>query len=248
MALLGLERDGSGAPLVWLHGFTQTAVSARRFRSILTARHELLTLDLPGHGKNAEVVATLNETADLLAAAIPESTFALGGYSFGARVALHVALRHPHRVHQLVLLGASRGLPDVAQREERRESDERWAALIEREGTERFLDAWLAQPLFATLTSDEDERASRSVNAAGLASSLRHAGTGTQDWLGGRLHEITAPTLAMAGALDAKFSLEAVAIANAAASGSYVAIEAAGHAAHLERPELAARAVLAFLD
>lgn len=233
--------------MLWLHGFTQTRDSARRFRSILSGQHELLTLDLPGHGQNAQVVATLNETADLIVEAIAEPTFALGGYSFGARVALHVALRHPERVEQLVVLGASRGLAEPSLRAARRQLDERWAQLVEREGTERFLDAWLAQPLFATLNANDDERGARSVNAEGLASSLRHAGTGTQAWLGEQLGEITAPTLALAGALDTKFSLEAQAIANGVSRGLYALIDDAGHAAHLERPDDTADVMLSFL-
>ena len=67
MSLLGVQRRGSGPPLVWLHGFTQTKDSAHQFRSILAATHELLTLDLPGHGQNAAILASLPETAELLA-------------------------------------------------------------------------------------------------------------------------------------------------------------------------------------
>ena len=247
MALLGLRRDGSGAPLLWLHGFTQTSDSAHRFRSILSGQHELLTLDLPGHGQNAQVVANLNETADLIVEAIPEATFALSGYSYGARVALHVALRHPERVERLIVLGASRGFIEPSLRAARRQLDERWAQLLEREGTERFLDAWLAQPLFATLNANDDERGARSVDAEGLASSLRHAGTGTQAWLGEQLSAITVPTLALAGALDTKFSLEAKAIAEGVSQGSYTLIDNAGHAAHLEQPDSTAAVVRLFL-
>lgn len=206
-----------------------------------------MTLDLPGHGQNAQVVASLSETADQIAEAIPESTFSLGGYSLGGRVALHVALRHPDRIERLVLLGASRGLAEESLRAARRQLDERWAQLLEQDGTEKFLDAWLAQPLFATLATKDDERDARSVNADGLARSLRHAGTGTQEWLGEQLGAITAPTLALAGELDTKFSLEAAAIAEGVARGSHALIENAGHAAHLERADDTATRVLSFL-
>ncbi len=206
-----------------------------------------MTLDLPGHGQNAQVVATLSETADQIVEAIPETTFTLGGYSFGARVALHVALRHPERVERLIVLGASRGLAEAPLRAARRQLDERWAQLLERQGTAQFLDEWLAQPLFATLSANDDERDARSKNAEGLANSLRHAGTGTQAWLGEQLSLLRAPTLALAGALDTKFSLEAKAIAASVPHGSYDLIDHAGHAAHLEQPEQTAAAVLKFL-
>src|SRR5208282_6504575 len=98
MSLLGLERVGSGPVLVWLHGFTQSKNSAHEFLSILAGTHELLTIDLPGHGENASVAASLDETADLLVEVLPSEPFMLGGYSFGGRVALHVARRYPERL------------------------------------------------------------------------------------------------------------------------------------------------------
>ena len=89
---------------MWLHGFTQTKNSAHEFLSILAGTHELLTIDLPGHGENASVPRSLDETADLLVEVLPSEPFILGGYSFGGRVALHVALPPPRTSLPLVLL------------------------------------------------------------------------------------------------------------------------------------------------
>ena len=247
MPLLSYDRQGSGPTLVWLHGFTQTRSSAHQFRSILAGTNELLTPDLPGHGSAAQMSATLDETADLLARALPDEPVALGGYSFGARVALHLALRHGQRFSRLVLLGASRGIRDSAERAARRQRDEALASRIEAIGTEAFLDEWLAQPLFASLAPDVIERASRSADPRGLANSLRFSGTGTQEWLGPKLHLISVPTLALAGSNAAKFSREAKAIASGVENGALHLVEGAGHAAHLERPEPTARAIASFL-
>lgn len=247
MPLLSFDRHGSGPAFVWLHGFTQTRASAHQFRTILAGTCEVLTLDLPGHGTAATVSATLEETADLLAATLPDEPVALGGYSYGARVALHVALRHPTRVSRLVVLGATRGIKDEAERAGRRDRDEALARRIEAIGTRAFLDEWLAQPMFATLARDEIEMAARSSDASGLANSLRHSGTGSQEWLDDRLASITMPTLALAGEHDAKFTLEARAIARGVANGFYHPIANAGHAAHLEQPALSAETVQSFL-
>jgi 2-succinyl-6-hydroxy-2,4-cyclohexadiene-1-carboxylate synthase len=248
MSLLSVQREGSGSVLVWLHGFTQTSASAHQFRSILAGSHELLTLDLPGHGASSALRATLDECADLVASALPDGPLDLGGYSFGARVALHVALRHPQRIRRLVLLSATRGIEAEAQRLERREHDEALAARIELVGVEVFLDEWLSQPMFASLPHDPLERAARSADARGLANSLRLAGTGTQTWLAPHLHAISARTLALAGASDHKFAAEAKAIASGVHRGSFALIESAGHAAHLEQPAASARVVSAFLS
>jgi 2-succinyl-6-hydroxy-2,4-cyclohexadiene-1-carboxylate synthase len=247
MSLLGVQRHGSGPLLVWLHGFTQTKDSAHQFRSILAGTNELLTLDLPGHGENAGITATLDESADLLAEVLPGDPFDLGGYSFGARVALHFALLFPDRVNRLVLFGATRGIEDPGERDERRRSDNALAQRIEAIGADAFLDEWLAREMFASLPPDAVERAARSTNAVGLANSLRFAGTGMQRWLAPELATVSSPVLAVAGELDLKFSLEAQSIADAVADGKAVFVDDAHHAAHLERPERAAALVQSFI-
>jgi 2-succinyl-6-hydroxy-2,4-cyclohexadiene-1-carboxylate synthase len=248
MSLLSVQREGSGSSFVWLHGFTQTRASAHQFRSILAGSHELLTLDLPGHGSAQSLTATLEETADLVVLALPDEPVALGGYSFGGRVALHVALRHPERIEKLVLIGATRGIEIESLRNERRARDEALAARIEDLGVVAFLDEWLAQPMFAELPHDPLERAARSTNAAGLANSLRFAGTGTQAWLEPYLSNITAATLAIAGANDEKFGAEARAIAVGVNRGRDELVSGAAHAAHLERPEATVRLIESFLE
>ncbi len=246
MPLLTLDQHGSGTTITWLHGFTQTRASARQFRTILAGHHQVLTLDLPGHGTAAGVDATLPEIAELVLDALPHEPVILGGYSFGARVALHVALAAPSRVGALIVLGATRGIRDEGDRAQRRARDEALAAHIDEVGTDEFLREWLSLPLFATLGAKHDSE-SRSTDAHGLAQSLRLAGTGTQEWLGDRVCTLDMPVLALAGELDAKFVLEARAIAKDVAHGTFATIPGAGHAAHLEQPELVARAIENFL-
>lgn len=248
MSLLGLQRHGYGPTVVWLHGFTQTRDSAHSFRTILAGTNELLTLDLPGHGENAPLQATLNETADLLALKLGEKPFILGGYSLGARVALHFALKYPERLRGLVVLSATRGIERARERGDRRLRDEGLANRIEEVGTETFLDEWLAQPLFSSLPRDPLERAARSHDASGMANSLRRAGTGTQEWLSPRLATLGVPTLSLAGELDEKFTREATAIATAIPNGDVAIIVGAGHAAHVERPGLSAAPVQRFIS
>ncbi len=221
---------------MWLHGFTQTKDSAHRFCTILAGTYELLTLDLPGHGESASISASLNETADLLADALPTEPFILGGYSMGARVALHFALRHRERLTRLVVLSATPGLRDEAERTRRRRQDDVLADRIDLIGVDAFLDEWLAQPMFASLPHDPEERAARSRDASGLSDSLRRSGTGTQSWLGGALTSLDLPTLIVAGANDHKFVGEAQLLDDTLPNATVTLIAHAGHAAHLERP------------
>ena len=78
--------------------------------------------------------------------------------------------------------------------------------------------------------------------------SLRRAGTGTQVSLWPRLSEITAPLLAMAGALDTKFAALATELATAVPHGSVHLIDAATHACHLQQPAAVAAAIEQHLD
>ncbi|HET8990038.1 MAG TPA: alpha/beta fold hydrolase [Acidimicrobiales bacterium] len=247
MGLLEVAREGSGPTLVWLHGFTQTRDSARRYRSILATDYEVLSPDLPGHGSSAALSASLEETADLVAAVAGAGPLILGGYSMGARVALHVALRHPSLVSHLVLVSATAGIEDASERAARRDRDEALARRIERLGVPAFLEEWLAQPLFATLPRDPVERAARSTDAAGLADSLRRAGTGTQRWLLEDLARLDVPTVVIAGARDAKFVEAGTRLAGAMADARLVVLDGLGHAAHLEDPAAVAGAVADFL-
>ena len=63
----------------------------------------------------------------------------------------------------------------------------------------------------------------------------------------GRLGAIAAPALLIAGALDEKFSAIAREMAEALPDATMQLIEDAGHAAHVERPEVFGERVLAFL-
>lgn len=251
MSLLRVQRQGSGPTFVWLHGFTHTRESAHVFRSILAGTSELWTVDLPGHGVADTLSATLEETADLIADVLPDRPVALGGYSLGGRVALHVALRHGERLSRLVVVGASRGIENPADRSVRRSRDEQLAIRIESIGAEAFLNEWLDQSLFSSLVDDPMERSARSTHGAnsarGLAESLRRAGTGTQEWLAPRLGAIDVPTLALAGTNDAKFTVEASAIAQGVRTGTFDTVDHAGHAAHLEQPERTAERIAQFL-
>jgi 2-succinyl-6-hydroxy-2,4-cyclohexadiene-1-carboxylate synthase len=242
-------RRFSATPLCWLHGFTQTGSSAHLFQSILAARRVLITPDLARHGSQALEGGTLDEIADRIARQLPEHIVDLGGYSFGARVALHLALRHPDRVRRLVLIGATRGIEDATKRDERRDRDERLAQRMLDIGLEAFLDEWLSQPMFAQLHLDAEERRARETQRIeSLAASLREAGTGTQRWLGEEIRTLTMPLLALAGASDERFSRESRYIADAVPGGVAQLVPGSGHATHLHQPEWSAHVIDSFLS
>ncbi|MGH9301759.1 MAG: alpha/beta fold hydrolase [Acidimicrobiales bacterium] len=238
---------GQGERLVLVHGFTQTGRSFDPLISRWQDRFRLAIVDAPGHGRSGPIRASVPEGAELVGLAGGPACYL--GYSMGGRLCLQLALDRPHVVNRLVLVGATAGIEDPTERKARRRLDEERARLIVDVGVEAFLVDWLAGPLFASLSPRAGNMASRLDNTAeGLASSLRLAGTGTQESLWHRLAELAMPVLIVVGANDPKFDALGQRMVGAiGANSTLVRVPEAGHAAHLENPEHFASMVEHFL-
>ena len=226
--------------LVLLHGFTQGGGIWLPVIERLTTRCAIDAPDLPGHGAASETKTSLPETADDLAATFGEGAWV--GYSMGGRVALHVALRHPELVSHLVLCSATAGIPDLSERAARRRSDDQLAARVRSIGVDRFLDEWLAQPMFASLANSRtsaphDTEVRRANTADGLARSLELAGTGTQASLWDELPRLDMPVLVVTGEIDTKFTAIGSDMARAIGSNAqHVVVARSGHSVPFEAP------------
>jgi 2-succinyl-6-hydroxy-2,4-cyclohexadiene-1-carboxylate synthase len=227
--------------LVLLHGFTQTRQSWRRVTNALGAgRYRALAPDLPGHGLAEQRRPVSFAACAAYVRALAPERFALCGYSMGGRIALHAALELGERVQRLVLVGASPGLADPAERERRRAADEALADRIEAIGVEAFAREWGALPLFA----GQPERVAAAAHAdrlrntaPGLAAALRGLGTGAMEPLWDRLGELAMPVTLVVGERDEKFRAIAERMRDAIPDARVVVVPGAGHAAHLERPD-----------
>jgi 2-succinyl-6-hydroxy-2,4-cyclohexadiene-1-carboxylate synthase len=245
---LQVELRGSGPPLALLHGFTQTGRLWGRFGDHLADTYTLVAVDLPGHAGSDAVRADLPLSAGLVAetvrAAVGDEPCALIGYSLGARVALHVLTQSDLRVSRAALIGATGGIEDPEARAARRRIDESLADGLERSGdVDGFLESWLRRPLFEKLGGAADRAERRRNSAAGLASSLRLCGTGTQEPLWDALPTIRCPVLGLAGTDDTRFAGHALRMARAVPSGVASLVPGGGHAVHLAQPDHTGRIV-----
>lgn len=234
--------------LVLLHGFTQTGSSFAGVRRALGPGpySEIHAPDLRGHGAAAATrpVTFAAVLADL--AALEPLRFTLAGYSLGGRLALLLALACPDRVERLVLVGATAGIEDDAERTARREADDALAGRLEANSIEAFADEWGALSLWAGQPPAvaAAARADRlTQDPAGLAAALRGLGTGSMVPVWDRLGELTMRVTALAGERDEKFTAIARRIAAAVPDGVAQTVEGAGHAAHLECPAALAAAL-----
>lgn len=238
MPTLTSERSGpAGAPrLVLAHGFTQNARCWSPVDVDLADDHEVVAVDLPGHGGSSHVTGDLIEAGRWLVQAGGVGTYV--GYSMGGRIALHGALAAPEQVARLVLVSATPGLTDADERQARRRADEQLADHLLTVGLPTFLEEWLALPLFAGLRPSAAHRDERLNNTAtGLASSLRTEGTGTQAPLWDRLVALTMPVLLVTGEQDTSFTAVAARMATMLPDVRHVVVPHAGHTVHLEQPD-----------
>lgn len=221
-----------------VHGFTQAGPSWAPVRERLEAAgHTVVTPEASGHGAESDRRDGIVADADRMAAEVGEAVWV--GYSMGGRICLHVAVRHPEAIRGLGLVSTTAGITDDGERAARRAADDELARSLEVDGVEAFIERWLAGPLWATLpraAAGVDVR--RANTAAGLAASLRLAGTGAQAALWDRLGDLDRPVLIVTGSLDAKFSALGARLAQSFRSAPVTVetIEDAGHAVPWERP------------
>jgi 2-succinyl-6-hydroxy-2,4-cyclohexadiene-1-carboxylate synthase len=232
--------------LVLLHGFTHTGRSWDPVVAALGERYRALAPDIRGHGDASarRPVTPGAVLADLEALEAPR--FTLAGYSMGGRIALHAALAMPDRVERLLLIGASPGLADASERAARRKADERLADELEQLPISELARRWAATPVLAgqppqVLAAAHADRL-RST-PAGLAAALRGLGTGALDPVWDRLGELAMPVTLLVGERDEKFTAIGERMAASMPRARLERAAGAGHAVHLEAPELVAAAI-----
>lgn len=103
------ETHGTGRPLVLLHGGLVSGESYAAVLPALAADHQVILVDLQGHGRTADVDRPIDyrTMADDIAALIAHLGLEgadVVGYSLGGGVALHTAAAHPDSVRRLVIV------------------------------------------------------------------------------------------------------------------------------------------------
>ncbi len=115
-AMLRVRHGGYGPPVVLLHGHPRTHTTWHLVAPILAARHIVVCPDLRGYGESSkpndlpdhEQMSKRTLAGDIVALmrALGHERFAVVGHDRGAYVASRVALDHPERVSQLVVMDA----------------------------------------------------------------------------------------------------------------------------------------------
>jgi pimeloyl-ACP methyl ester carboxylesterase len=106
------ETHGKGRPLILLHGGLGSGEMFGPVLPLLAERHQVIAVDLQGHGRTADIDRPLDIRlmADDIAALIDHLRLAaldVVGYSLGGGVAFQTAARHPAKVRRLVMVSAN---------------------------------------------------------------------------------------------------------------------------------------------
>jgi pimeloyl-ACP methyl ester carboxylesterase len=106
------ETHGAGPPLILLHGGLGSGEMFGPTLPALAERHQVIVVDLQGHGRTADVDRPIDPRlmADDFAALIDQLGLDkpdLVGYSFGGWAALHTAAKYPAKVGRLVAASAN---------------------------------------------------------------------------------------------------------------------------------------------
>jgi len=209
------------------------------------------TPDLAGHGVSYADPGdySIDAMADRVLE-LSDEPVDLVGYSMGGRVALAAACRSPQKVRSLSLIGASAGLSDPTARAQRRDDDEQLAQRLETDFA-GFVDSWMDSPLFASQRQlgvaayAKARRQRLRHDPSELARSLRFAGTGVMTPLLDQLDRCVMPVSLIVGEHDDKFRAIADDLVVRLPNATVYVISGAGHAAHLERLDAVAEAVMA---
>jgi pimeloyl-ACP methyl ester carboxylesterase len=129
------ETHGSGRPLILLHGGLGSGEMFGPVLPLLAERHQVVAVDLQGHGRTADIDRPLDVRlmAGDIAALIDHlrlDTPDVVGYSLGGGVALQTAAKHPAKVRRLVMVSANTR-PDAIYPEMRAQQGQVSAAAAE---------------------------------------------------------------------------------------------------------------------
>lgn len=243
------DRKGQGPDVVLVHGFLGSGKTFEPLTEYLARNFTVTTIDLPGFAASYDVAvpATVEDLAMMVADAIQStgiSQCAILGHSLGAMISLELSLQRPELLEKMVIYG---GCPDGSL-PERFESFESSIDQIRIDGFEptaaKIISNWFQQ-------GKEDPMFQKAL-AAGTQTDADRAIAHIKTWdpwkARERLKQIKTPALIICGAADRATHPDLSIEMWQKISGAQLAIlPDAGHAAHLECPDIFNQIVERFL-
>ncbi|MBT2524264.1 alpha/beta fold hydrolase [Streptomyces sp. ISL-99] len=236
---VGYTDEGSGSPLVLVHGHPFDRTMWAPQIDAFAATHRVIAPDLRGYGES-EVVAGLTPLSTFAAdiAALLDhlgvERAVLGGLSMGGQIVMEYYRLFPGRVTGLVLADTF----PAAETEDGKRSRNAAADRLLAEGMKGYADEVLDKMVapYNTEAADRVHRMMTATSPEGAAAALR--GRAERPDYRDLLTRVRVPTLVVVGRDDTYTPVADAEAMHAAIPGSTLAvIESAAHLPNLERPE-----------
>ena len=251
-------RKGQGPPVLLLHGFASSLFTWKDVLPELAKSHDVIALDLPGHG-GSDIPREL--TPELFARVVPAALDALGvprvslvGNSLGGALSIAVAARTPARVDRLVLIDSAGFNFQASERPAilRALAALPGARLLEHSPRRRWMVAFGLRQVFHDDRLVTPERIDEYLVPVLRKRAVRafQELLGARETLGfpGIVGEVRQPALVVWGREDAWIPVrDAERFRTTLPQARAVVLEGCGHLPQEEKPQDTARLVAAFL-
>lgn len=168
------------------------------------------------------------------------------GYSMGARLGLHAVCSRPDLWDGAVFISGHPGLESSDLKQDRLESDRKWAAKVLADPWPQLLTDWEGQAVFQG-TGNTFVRIEADFSREALSQALLNWSLGMQDCFLATIKELTIPILWIAGAKDEKFLQLAQRVVLSHPKSKVMIASDAGHRVPWQIPEKFIDALRAFI-
>lgn len=239
-------QKGAGPRVLFLHGIGSSGTAWQRQLDLLSDEFNCLAIDLPGYGDSPDLVEPdLDAVCDAVADVLEGQAHHVVGVSFGALTALRLAKQHPLLVLSLVLADATLGRGDLPPEEKRQ-----WLASREQLSQGLSTHSYQRSQVIASpnapasVVAEIAQHMQRARPSGYMAVAQIIATTDARAWL----NAICQPALVLYGEDDAVTGVAmSTTLSQGLAQATVARIPQAGHAPHLERPEVFAHLTRDFL-
>jgi 3-oxoadipate enol-lactonase len=258
------EVQGSGEPVVLIHGLTRDLREWDAQVETLAEKYQVIRYDVVGHGQSSGMSSTLPDGSvrdwDHLRELLDEigvDKAHVVGLSMGGEIAINFALQYPERVQTLTPMDARLPGYDLPSDSGLGNRFNNYINVSGSQGVQSALPLWAADPLFGPANANPEVRMKLEeivveghgalgdgarfqwpnlLNVAALSPSTMS-----------RLKEIDIPTMVMIGELDLiDFQLQADILDRDIPDSTKLVVPNAGHMSDMEQPEFVNAALLEF--
>ena len=239
---INFKDEGSGKPLILLHGFLGSLEIWKDFSTVLSKKYRVISIDLPGHGKteNFSETHTMDFMAETVKAVLENLKIekcVMAGHSMGGYAALSFAEKYTDFLQGLCLFH-SHAMPDTPEAKINRERAINAVSLNRKGFINQFISELFAPENLEKLKEyieDQKEKARQIPKETIIA-----AQSGMKERSGkiNLLTKISVPILFIVGKKDSRIPIDKILVQTVLPSHSEVLILGnVGHMGFIEAPE-----------